>query len=108
MRDAYPLPPNQDGLARTGLACQCCGTLIVLSVEGLFVWPSRGSNRRFCTPACRQAAYRRRQADAPEDTPAQHHGGRGRHLSPPPDHPINTRPSTTTTLLEEDEDYDDL
>jgi len=82
MRDAFPLPPNRDGLARTGLACHCCGKLIVLCVEGLFANPCPGGTRRFCTPACRQAAYRRRQADAPEDTPAQHRGGRSRNLTP--------------------------
>ena len=27
MRDASPLPPNNDGLSRTGLRCQCCGRL---------------------------------------------------------------------------------
>ncbi len=80
MRDAYPLPRTEDGLARTWLACQCCGRLIILSVEGLFRSPSSGSIRRFCTPACRQAAYRRRRAAAPEDAPAQHRGGRRRKL----------------------------
>ncbi len=82
MRDAFPLPPNQDGLARTGLTCQCCGRVIVTSVEGLFQTPARGSNQRFCDQACRQAAYRRRQANTAEDTPAQRQGGRGRNLNP--------------------------
>jgi len=35
-------------------------------------------------PACRQAAYRRRRANAPEDTPAQRQGARGRKLNPSP------------------------
>ena len=70
MRDAFPLPPNQDGLARTGITCQCCGRVIVVSVEGLFHTSERGSAQRFCDQACRQAAYRRRQADMPENTPA--------------------------------------
>jgi len=83
MRDAFPLPPAEHGFARTVLRCQCCGRLIVLGVEGLFNTPSRGSTRRFCTPACHQAAYRRRRAAAPEDTPAQHRGGRTRSLAPP-------------------------
>jgi len=43
--------------------------------------PARAASR-FCTPACRQAAYRRRRAAAPEDTPAQHQGGRSRKLLP--------------------------
>lgn len=82
MRNAFPLLPNQDGLARTGLTCQCCGRVIVISVEGLFQTPTHGSAQRFCDPACRQAAYRRRQADVPENTPAQRQGGRGRTLNP--------------------------
>ena len=82
MRDAFPLPPNGDGLNRTGLKCQHCGREIVLSVEGVFNVPARGSTRRFCDPACRQAAYRRRQAQVPENTPAQQQGGRRRQLNP--------------------------
>ncbi len=70
MRNTFPLPPNQDGSNRTGIHCQCCGRLIVLSVQGLFQTPARGSTQRFCDPACRQAAYRRRRANAPENTPA--------------------------------------
>ncbi len=84
MRDVFPLPPNRDGLERTGLQCQCCGRVIVLSVEGLFARIPRGSTQRFCTPACRQAAYRRRLAGVQENTPAQRQGGRGRQLNPSP------------------------
>jgi len=82
MRDAFDLPPNQDGLGRTGLECQCCGRVIIISVEGLFQMPARGSAQRFCDPACRQAAYRRRRAAVPENIPAQQQGGRGRNLNP--------------------------
>ena len=84
MRNAFPLPPNQDGSNRTGIHCQCCGRLIVLSVQGLFQTPARGSTQRFCDSACRQAAYRRRRANAPENTPAQRQGGRRRKLNPSP------------------------
>ena len=35
-----------------------------------------------CSPACRQAAYRRRQAQVTESSPAQLSGGRGRGLNP--------------------------
>ncbi len=84
MRDAIPLPASRDGLQRTGLRCQCCGRVIVLSVEGLFTTATRGSTQRFCGPACRQAAYRRRRAQTPENTPAQHQGGRRRRLNPSP------------------------
>ena len=40
--------------------------------------------QRFCDPACRQVAYRRRRANAPENTPVQRQGGRGRKLNPSP------------------------
>ena len=60
--------------------CQCCGTTTVIAVEGLFANPQPGSERRFCSPACRQAAYRRRRAGVAEITPAQRKGGRDRHL----------------------------
>lgn len=80
MRDAFPLSPQ--GLARYGFACQCCGRPVITKVEGLFDNPARGSATRFCSPACRQAAYRRRQAGAAEHAPRQHHGGRTRKLIP--------------------------
>jgi len=54
----------------------------------------RGSAQRFCTPACRQAAYRRRRAHVAEDTPPQRHGGRDRHLNPSPQTP---EPDKTVT-----------
>ncbi len=60
--------------------CECCGTPTVIAVEGLFSNPKPGSPRRFCSPACRQAAYRRRQAGVAESTAAQRSGGRNRHL----------------------------
>ena len=84
MRDAFPLPPNRHGYARTGMTCQHCSREIVFSVEDHFQVPARGSKQRFCTPACRQAAYRRRRALVAENAPPQRHGGRGRKLSTPP------------------------
>ena len=77
MRDAYPDQPAH----RTTFACTLCGRTTVTSITGLFHNPTTGSPRRFCSPACRQAAYRRRQAGAPEHTPLQHHGGRARNLN---------------------------
>jgi hypothetical protein len=74
MSDAYDRP------AREVSICQCCGTTTVIAVEGLFANPQPGSERRFCSPACRQAAYRRRRAGVAEITPAQRKGGRDRHL----------------------------
>jgi hypothetical protein len=79
MRDA--LPPNAAGHARHGFTCQSCGQLVVTDVEGLFSNPERGSTQRFCTPACRQAAYRRRHAGTAENDPRQHTGGRNRRLA---------------------------
>jgi hypothetical protein len=52
----------------------CGGPLMLLA--------SPGSLRRFCSPACRQAAYRRRRAGAAEDAPLQRVGGRDRSLRP--------------------------
>jgi len=76
MRDA------SDRSAREACRCQCCGRDIVTSVEGLFSNPQPGSARRFCDPACRQAAYRRRRAGVAETTAAQRKGGRNRTLRP--------------------------
>jgi hypothetical protein len=82
MRDA--LPPNPAGLARWGFTCQACGSIIVTAVDELFTNPPRGSRQRFCSPACRQAAYRRRHAHVAEDAPRQHAGGRTRGLAKDP------------------------
>ncbi len=40
----------------------------------------RRGRGRFCSPACRQAAWRRRQAGVSESTPRQLSGGRSRRL----------------------------
>jgi hypothetical protein len=96
MRDA--LPPTPHGLPRYGFICQACHTTVVTEIPGLFTNPERGSRQRFCSPACRQAAYRRRRAGTPEDRPRQHHGGRTRHLqTTDPQHdtgPPTDRPAT--------------
>ena len=68
---------------RHGYHCAACGRFVITAIEGLFHNPAVGSPARFCGPACRQAAYRRRRAAAPEDTPLQHSGGRTKHLAPP-------------------------
>ena len=81
MRNALPAGPN--GFARYGFTCQCCGRLVVTGVDGLFDNPARGSTQRFCGPACRQAAHRRRRAGASESSPRLHAGGRRRRLAPP-------------------------
>jgi len=74
MRDA------SDDLARETLLCQCCGRSVTISIEGVFRNPQPGSPRRFCDPACRQAAYRRRRAGVDEAVTLQRSGGRGRGL----------------------------
>ncbi|MDA8264737.1 MAG: hypothetical protein M0T79_05200 [Actinomycetota bacterium] len=76
MRDAFG--PSD----REGFACAGCGRFIVTAVADLWRNPSVGSPRRFCDPACRQAAYRRRRAGIAEDAPRQQTGGRGRSLRP--------------------------
>jgi hypothetical protein len=68
-------------MARYGFTCQSCGQLVVTTVQGLFHNPARGSTQRFCSPACRQAAYRRRRAGVAEHEPRQHTGGRTRALN---------------------------
>jgi MYM-type Zinc finger with FCS sequence motif len=78
MRDA--LPPSPSGLPRYGFTCQACHQVITTEITGLFHNPNRGSIQRFCSPACRQAAYRRRRAGTTEDQPRQHHGGKTRSL----------------------------
>ncbi len=74
MRDASDRPP------RDVSRCQCCGRDTVIAVDGLFRNPQPGSPRRFCSPACRQAAYRRRRAGVAESTRPQRSGGRDRSL----------------------------
>ena len=78
MRDASEEP------RREGFTCPVCQRHIVTAVEDLFTTTAAGSPRRFCDPACRQAAYRRRLAGVAEDTPRQMRGGRDRRLAPPP------------------------
>ena len=70
---------------RHGYHCAACGRFVVTAVNGLFRNPAVGSPARFCGPACRQAAYRRRRAGATERTPRQLTGGRTRRLAPPSD-----------------------
>ena len=86
LRNASDLPPPE------GFECACCGRFCVTAVDGLFRNTTAGSERRFCSPSCRQAAWRRRRADVPENTPAQLTGGRRRQLrsNPPDENPPGT------------------
>ena len=81
MRDASDEPK------REGFECPVCGRFLTTALEGFWHNPRVGSPQRFCDPACRQAAYRRRRAGVAESTPRQVKGGRDRHL---------TRPGTTS------------
>lgn len=74
MRDASGRP------TRKVSRCECCGADTVIAVDGLFSNPEPGSPRRFCSPTCRQAAYRRRKAGVAETTTPQRTGGRDRSL----------------------------
>jgi len=65
---------------RVGFVCPPCGRFIPTVVEGVVLRAGRGSPPRFCSPGCRQAAYRRRQAGVTEDVPLQPAGGRDRSL----------------------------
>lgn len=75
MRDA------SDETKREGFVCTVCARFIVTAIDGLFRTANVGSPRRFCSPACRQAAYRRRRAGVGETTARQLNGGRGRSLT---------------------------
>jgi hypothetical protein len=74
MRNASSRP------TRCELTCARCGNKIVTAIEGLFYNPPVGSPQRFCSPACRQAAWRRRRAGVDETSPLQLIGGRSRSL----------------------------
>jgi hypothetical protein len=66
--------------ARAGFICPPCGRFVPTVVEGMVLRVERGSPPRFCSPGCRQAAYRRRQAGVAEDVALQPGGGRDRSL----------------------------
>ncbi len=77
MRDASSRPPRQV------FHCAACGREVLIWVEGIYARATVGSAHRFCDPACRQRAYRRRKAGVAEDSAAQLAGGRRRSLTKP-------------------------
>ncbi len=86
LRDAFPEP------VRETFICACCGRTVVTAVIGVFANLDVGSPTRFCSPACRTAAWRRRRAGVPERAPLQRRGGRSRSLTAPPnpkENPMN-------------------
>jgi hypothetical protein len=64
-----------------GFVCPPCGRFVRTDLDGVILRPRTGSKPRFCSPGCRQAAYRRRRAGVGEDAPLQHRGGAKRSLS---------------------------
>ena len=76
-----PLAPNRFGEPPTGFACARCGRQIVTSIAGVPARRAAGSPQRFCSPACREAARRRRRAEVPENAPLQPGGGGTRSLA---------------------------
>ncbi len=70
-------------LNRVGFVCPPCGRFVPTEVDGVVLRAGRGSPPRFCSPGCRQAAYRRRQAGVAEDVGLQLAGGRNRSLGGP-------------------------
>jgi hypothetical protein len=58
-----------------------CGRFVRTDLDGVLLRSRTGSKPRFCSPGCRQAAYRRRRAGVGEDAPLQHEGGAKRSLS---------------------------
>jgi hypothetical protein len=80
-----------DPPARHGITCASCGAFTLTAIEGLFSNPRVGSPQRFCSPACRAAAWRRRQAGVTENIPRQRTGGRSRRLRTDPLQPETSR-----------------
>jgi hypothetical protein len=82
-RDASPTATR--GRAQTskraGFICPPCGRFVPTEVDGIVLRAGTGSPPRFCSPGCRQAAYRRRQAGVAEDVALQLRGGRDRSLA---------------------------
>ena len=53
---------------REGFTCASCRRFVVTAVTGVFANPKVGSPTRFCSPACRTAAWCCRRVGVPEDT----------------------------------------
>jgi hypothetical protein len=74
-------PARSEVTGPAGFICPPCGRFVAIEVNGVVLRAGRGSPPRFCSPGCRQAAYRRRQAGVAEDVALQLRGGRGRSLA---------------------------
>lgn len=83
---ASPVPAAV--VAPVGFICPPCGRFVRTDLDGV-LWRARtGSAPRFCSPGCRQAAYRRRRVGVSEGVALQLGGGRNRSLAgtKEPDH----------------------
>lgn len=80
-RDASATPARERAPKRSGYTCPPCGRFVPTEVDGVVFRTRTGSPPRFCSPGCRQAAYRRRQAGVAEDVALQLRGGRDRSLA---------------------------
>jgi hypothetical protein len=78
LHDASCLPSE---VTPVGFVCPPCGRFVRTDLDGVLLRSRTGSKPRFCSPGCRQAAYRRRRAGVGEDAPLQHNGGAKRSLS---------------------------
>ena len=83
-----------DPPARHGITCASCGAFTLTAIEGLFSNPRVGSPQRFCSPACRAAAWRRRQAGVHENTPRHAPAVDHAACAPIPRNPKPQRPPT--------------
>ena len=72
MRNALGRP------AREGFSCAGCRSFTVTAVEGLLANPRVGTTQRFCSPACRQAAYPHRRTGPLAGGCARQHSGAAR------------------------------
>lgn len=80
-RDPARSKPGRPEVNPVGFTCPPCGRFVRTGLDGV-LWRARtGSAPRFCSPGCRQAAYRRRLAGVGENLPLQRLGGRNRSLA---------------------------
>ena len=82
LRDASPTGarPRSAAAQPAGFICPPCGRFVATDLDGV-LWRARtGSLPRFCSPACRQAGFRRRRAGVDEGLRLQREGGRNRSL----------------------------
>lgn len=82
LRDASSTGPRSDPPVTqpVGFICPPCDRFVRTDVDGVVQRARTGSPPRFCSPGCRQAAFRRRRAGVDEGVRLQQRGGRNRSL----------------------------